>query len=75
MTARALSQREIGAELKAHGFTKAGKITTAKSGDYDVWVSEWGEPLMVPVAGPDRRCADFILHERLQKVMATKPRS
>lgn len=73
MTARALSQRAIAARLKAEKFTKAGRIKTANSGDYDVWVSEWGEPLMVPIAGPDNRCADFILEDRLQKVLATKP--
>lgn len=73
MTARALSQREISAELKTLGFTKAGRIATAKSGDYDVWVSPWGEPMMLPIAGPDHRCADFILQERLEKVLATKP--
>lgn len=73
MTARALSQRSIGAVLKAVKFTKAGRITTANSGDYDVWVSPWGEPLMLPIAGPDHRCAEFILQERLQKVLATKP--
>lgn len=71
--ARALSQRDIGAVLKSEGFTKAGRITTPNSGDYDVWVSQWGEPLMLPVAGPDFRCADFILQDRLAKVMATKP--
>lgn len=72
--ARALSQRDIGAVLKSEGFTKAGRITTPNSGDYDVvWVSAWGEPLMLPIAGPDHRCADFILQDRLQKVLATKP--
>lgn len=74
MTARALSQRAISARLKSEKFIKAGRIKTAKSGDYDVWVSEWGEPLMLPVAGPDYRCADFILEDRLQKVLATRPR-
>lgn len=73
MTARALSQRAIGTILRAEKFTKAGRIKTANSGDYDVWVSPWGEPLMLPIAGPDHRCAEFILHERLQKVRATKP--
>ncbi len=68
--ARALSQRAISTILKAQKFTKAGRIKTEHSGDYDVWVSPWGEPLMLPIGGPDHRCADFILHERLQKVLA-----
>ncbi|MGE0278948.1 MAG: hypothetical protein AB7R40_26445 [Nitrospiraceae bacterium] len=70
---RLLSQEQIKEKLEAEGFTKGGDITVS-GGTYSVWVSEWGEPLMVPEDGPDKVCADIMLNERLHKVLATRPK-
>ena len=69
---RVRSQTDIRAWLESLGFQRVGEISVSE-GDFSVWVSDWGEPLMIPEAGPDRVCADFILRERVEAVMATKP--
>jgi len=44
------------------------------TGDYSIWITSWGEPLMVPQDGPDKTCGEIFLHQRMQKVLETKPK-
>lgn len=70
---KVLSQADVSARLRAKGFRDTSEVVEVKGGEYAVWVTEWGEVLMVPQDGPDKVCAEFILLERMQKVLATKP--
>lgn len=69
-----LSEAEIRAKLEADGFRDTGKQYPSKEGNYAIWITEWGEPLMVPQEGPDKMCAQWVLLERMAKVLATKPK-
>lgn len=73
ITPKLLSQAEVKARLEAKGFREVGHISVS-GGDYSVWVTDWGEPLMVPEDGPDKVCAEIFLYERMDKVLATKPK-
>lgn len=73
---RLLSKRIVKQRLIAAGFTDTGR--TYPAGDnatYSVWISDWGEPIMIPEEGPDKRCAEWVLAERMSKVLSTKPRT
>lgn len=69
---KVLSQQEVAERLRAEGFTDTAERIVVQGGEYAVWVTEWGEPLMVPEDGPDKVCAQFILLERMEKVLATR---
>ena len=71
---KVLSQEEVTRLLEGAGFRNTGESFSGESGDFAIWVTSWGEPIMVPQAGPDKVCADFILRERMAEVLKTKPR-
>lgn len=71
---RLLSQEEVNRRLETAGFKDTGKRFSGDSGEYAIWVTTWGEPIMVPEEGPDKMCAEWVLGERIQKVLATKPK-
>jgi hypothetical protein len=71
---RLISQEEVNERLTAAGFKDTGKRFSGDTGEYTIWITEWGEPIMVPQEGPDKVCAEWVLAERMQKVLATKPK-
>lgn len=74
MAIKSLSHAEVSKRLKAAGFKDTGETYSGESGDYGIWITSWGEPLMVPQDGPDKTCAEIFLHQRMEKVLATKPK-
>ena len=70
---RLLSKRAVNKILREAGLIDSGKKFSGASGEYEIWVTSWGEPMMVPEEGPDKRCAEWVLHERLKKVLDTNP--
>ena len=74
MAIRSLSLKEVTKRLKAAGFTDTGETYSGETGDYGIWITAWGEPLMVPQDGPDKTCGEIFLHQRMQKVLETKPK-
>lgn len=69
-----LSQQETRERLEAAKLRDTGRHFSGASGEYAIWITEWGEPLMVPEEGPDKMCAQWVLSERLAAVLATKPK-
>lgn len=69
-----LSQEQVKTNLEEAGFRDTGERFSGDSGDYAIWITEWGEPIMIPEEGPDKMCAQWVLSERMSKVLATKPR-
>ena len=73
---RLLSQTAIRKRLREAGFSSTGRAYNADDNTvYSIWISEWGEPIMVPEEGPDKRCAEWVFQDRLDKVLATKPKA
>jgi hypothetical protein len=68
-----LQQNEVIKRLKAAGLTDTGEKFSGDTGDYAIWITSWGEPLMVPEEGPDKMCAEWLLAERLEAILSTNP--
>lgn len=69
-----LSQEEVRKRLEAEGLRDTGQHFSGDTGTYAIWITDWGEPLMVPEEGPDKMCAQWVLAERLDEVLTTKPK-
>jgi len=67
-----LSLEETKRRLEASGFKDSGERFSGETGNYSVWLTEWGEPVMIPEEGPDKMCAEWVLAERIEKVLETR---